>query len=274
MAQPISTISDPSIQLEESDVHIWWVSLAPRAETLVEWRALLSADEQARAERYYFERDRVRFIAGRAFLRIRLGAYLGVDPARIAFDYSPLGKPALKMTVEGRTLLFNFSNSADRAVAVFHWQQPLGIDLEWLHPMPDEDGFARQFFCAAEIALLGSRKGMAKRKTFFELWTCKEALLKAMGDGLNRPINEVEVLLEGGTARLVSIAGDPAPASAWQLTLFRPAPGFQAALATTVSDGPKAVRLEFFDAAGDLRLDKDTGHRNHHPRVSENMPFA
>ncbi len=274
MAQQMSVVPAPSMQLEEPDVHIWWVSLAPRAETLVEWRALLSADEQARAERYHFERDRLHFIAGRAFLRLRLGAYLGVEPARLVFDYSPLGKPALKMTVEGRTLLFNFSNSADRALAVFHWQQPLGVDLEWVHPMPDEDGFARQFFCAAEIALLGSRKGMAKRETFFELWTCKEALLKAMGDGLNRPINEVEVALEGGTARLVAIAGDPAPASAWQLTLFRPAPGFQAALATKVSDGPEAVRLKFYDAAGDLSLDNDTRRSNHPPRMGEDMPFA
>lgn len=212
-------------------MHVWWASLDPPRQTLPGWFSLLSADEKARAQRFHFERDYLRYIAGRACLRRLLSGYLGLPPVEIEFDYSPLGKPTLKWALDGRVLQFNLSNSGNRVLYVFSWQRRVGIDLELVHPMPDEDDFARQFFCATESALLHSLSGDAKRKAFFELWTCKEALLKAMGDGLTKPINEVEVTLQDGEARLVSIACDPRPAANWQLVLFRPAPGYQAALA-------------------------------------------
>lgn len=244
----LSSLSQRSLSLDSEAVHIWWGALNPPDDTLPKWYALLSEDEKARAGRYYFERDRLRYIAGRAYLRMLLGGYLGMDPARIEFFDSGLGKPALRTTLEGHSLQFNLSHSEDRVLVALRWQRAVGIDLERIHPMPDEDDFARQFFCEPEAALLRSLSGEAKRRTFFELWTCKEALLKAMGDGLTRPINEVEVALQEGAARLVSIAGDPVLAAAWQITLFRPAAGYQAALATPGYD----LQLTFFHAEGDF----------------------
>ena len=92
------------------------------------------------------------------------------------------------------------------------------------------------------------RSGEAKNKTFFELWTCKESLLKAMGTGLTAPINEVEVALNNGNPRLVSIATDPSPAVDWQFRLFQPAPGYQAALAVK----GLGRNLTFYHATGNL----------------------
>lgn len=160
-----------------------------------------------------------------------LGGYLGLPPAKIEFEYSSLGKPALKTTFDGRVLQFNLSNSANRVLYIFSWQRQVGIDLELEHSMSDEDDFARRFFCASEGTLISSLTGDVKHRTFFELWTCKEALLKAMGSGLSRPINEVEAVLGDGSARLVSIGGNLRLAAEWQLSLFRPAPAYQAALA-------------------------------------------
>ncbi len=212
-------------------MHIWWAGLDLAAQTIAGQIALLSEDEKARAERFRFEKHRRRYIAGRACLRKLLSGYLGLHPAQIEFDYSPLGKPGLKQTFDGQVLQFNLSNSEDRILIAFSWQRLVGIDLEFIHAMPNEDDFARQFFCESECTLLHSLSGEAKRKTFFELWTCKEALLKAMGTGLTTPIHEVEVALKNGSARLVSIAGDPDAAADWQLRLFQPEPGYQAALA-------------------------------------------
>lgn len=218
-------------RLGSDDVHIWWVALDPPRQSLPGRIALLSADEKARADRFHFERHRLRYIAGRACLRTLLGGYLNLPPARVVFDYSPLGKPSLHPLPDGRVLQFNLSNSEDRALIAFRWERLVGVDLEFIHPMPDEDDFARQFFCAPECALIHSLSGAEKTRTFFELWTSKESLLKAMGTGLTTPINEVEMALEHGGARLVSIAGDPRPSAHWQISLFQPAPGYQAALA-------------------------------------------
>lgn len=236
------------LTLDRTEVCVWWAALDPPSDRLPERLALLSDDEVARANCYVFERHRLRYIAGRAYLRSLLGAALGLEPAQIEFEYSPLGKPALKKTYDGPELHFNLSNSENRAVVALSWGRSVGVDLELIRPMPDEDDFARQFFCSSEVALLRSLSGWAKRKTFFELWTSKEALLKAMGDGLTRSINEVEVALQSGASRLVSIAGDPRPAAGWQLSLFQPAPGYQAALAVA----GQGIRPRFYQAEGDF----------------------
>jgi 4'-phosphopantetheinyl transferase len=236
------------LDLNSKDVHVWWASLDPPWKSLPELIMLLSDDEKARAKRFHFEHHRLRYVAGRACLRQLLGSYLGLHPAQVEFDYSQLGKPMLKNTFEGQVLQFNLSNSEDRVLIAFSWERLIGIDLEYIHPVPDKDNIARQFFCESECALLLSLSGEEKSKTFFELWTCKESLLKAMGTGLTTPINEVEVALNNGNARLVSIATDPCPAADWQFRLFQPAPGYQAALAVKGS----GWKPTFYHAAGKL----------------------
>ena len=224
-----------AFHLGPDDVHIWWGSLSPEVEPAslhpLPADRLLAEDEMARAARFYFERDRLRYITGRAGLRQLLGIYTGLDPKVINFEYTFLGKPGLKVE-DGQDLIqFNLSNSGDRVLYAFSLKRLVGIDLELVHPMADIDDFAAQFFCASECALLSALSGSVKLDTFFELWTCKEALLKAMGDGLTRPINEVEIELSEDGPRLISIGGDCSQADDWQIRLFQPAPGYQAALA-------------------------------------------
>jgi len=253
MVHQMLPVYHPGTNLGDGEVHIWWAAINPPETVLKELTHLLSDDERERAGRYVFERDRRRYIAGRAFLRSLLSAYLKEPPASIVFKYSHRGKPGLQSAGYENDLQFNFSNAADWALAAVCRNHLVGIDLEQVHPMPDEDDFARQFFCPSEIALLRSRMGAEKLKTFFELWTCKEALLKAMGDGLTRPINEVEVLLENGTARLVSISGDQEYAERWRLALFQPAPGFQAALAVQYLENSPSTALLYNNAGGDFK---------------------
>ena len=244
------SIQSVSFRLDPDEVHIWWVALDLPLRSLPEQITLLSTDENARAQRFRFERHRRRYIAGRACLRRLLGGYLGLDPAQIQFDYSPQGKPSLKKNIHGKVLQFNLSNSEDRALIAFRWQHLVGVDLEYVHPILDEDDLARQFFCASETALIHSLTGDEKNRKFFELWTCKESLLKAMGAGLSRPINEVEVALQDGSARLVSIAGDSLQAASWRFALFQPAFGYQAALAL---EGPPC-RIIFCPAVDEVKL--------------------
>lgn len=87
---------EPSWTLTDSDVHIWVASLEMAHQFLDEPFTLLAPDEKVRAERFYFERDRNRFIAGRGLLRMIIGGYLGMDPSQIEFAYREAGKPVLK----------------------------------------------------------------------------------------------------------------------------------------------------------------------------------
>jgi 4'-phosphopantetheinyl transferase len=224
--------SSPAIHLAGDEIHVWSASLAQPTDLAASFSSVLSLDEKARAERFYFERDRIHFVLGRGLLRKILGGYLGMEPAWIEFSYGPYGKPALKTGDSNHTLQFNLAHSKGLALLAFCWNRPLGIDLEHVRPMASEDDFAAQVFSASESALIASLTGEQKRQAFFKIWTCKEAFFKASGDGLTKPIDQAEIALDAGeAARLVSIAGDPQQASGWRLQTFQPVADYQAALA-------------------------------------------
>jgi 4'-phosphopantetheinyl transferase len=218
-----------ALHLADGEAQVWCASLERPAQVVARFSALLSADEKARADRFYFERDRTHFIIGRGLLRTMLGSYLGMEPARVEFDYGLYGKPALKLP--GQTLQFNLAHSKDLAVYAFCRGFQVGIDLEHMREMPNQDAFAEQIFSSSESALIRSLAGEQKQNAFFTVWTCKEAVLKTSGDGLTKPLDQTEIVLAGESARLASIDGDREKAACWRLETFQPAPGYQAALA-------------------------------------------
>jgi len=237
MVQEIGLTRGGSPALSSAEVHVWCASLERPPDGLAGLFSLLSPDERARAQRFYFERDRNRYVVGRGILRTLLGSYLAERPARIEFSYGPHGKPALALAGREKLLEFNLSHSGNLAVYAFSWGRRLGIDLEFVRPMPDEDSFADRFFSMDECALVRSLSGERKLSAFFTIWTCKEAILKADGDGLTKPLNQTEVRLsDGGEVRLMAVDGDPNQAALWRLQTFIPVPGFKAALAAEAGD--------------------------------------
>ncbi len=231
-----NAFSPASFVLTGEKVHLWQVLLSQSDSLRSELFALLNQDERDRAARFYFERDRERYIIGRGFLRLLIGQYLQIDPGQIGFTYSEFGKPALD-AVHRSQLDFNLAHSADRAVYVFTSGCRVGIDLEFVRQMPDEDHFAAMYFSQREGLLLQGLSAQEKTAAFFKLWTAKESYLKAVGAGLAGELNQVEVeLLPQGGGRFLSLGGDPAAAQRWRLELFTPWENFQAALALDVSD--------------------------------------
>ena len=143
----------------------------------------LSDDEQARAARYHFAADRIRFCATRALLRRALGIYLGCDPQRIAFAYGDHGKPRLADDRFGR-LHFNVSHSGAYALLAFSAEAEVGVDVEQVRSGLDVDALAQRAFHEDDAAALCGLCGLPKIMRFYELWTANEARLKAHGAGL------------------------------------------------------------------------------------------
>ena len=225
--------SAPSSQrITDSDLHIWRACLSGSVPELSYFDSILSPDEKARAERFYFERDRNRYIFGRGILRTLLGGYLQVQASKITFVYGPHGKPAIESVRSNKSLQFNLAHSNDWAVYAFGWDHPLGIDLEHIRPMPDVDELAERFFSASERVLIHSLSGDQKWETFFSIWTCKEAFLKATGSGLTLPLDQFEVSPRAdGGMKLTSISGNSKPADRWRLETFKPIADYQSAIA-------------------------------------------
>lgn len=226
----------PSQATLGDQVHLWQFDLDDRASTNPDDAGLLSADEAERAARFRFERDRQRFVAGRAALRRILGRYLDSDPADLQFTYGPAGKPALAEQPDGIALSFNLSHSAERALLAVAAGRALGIDIERIRRSSDLPAVAERFFARGEIAALGRIDPSLYIEGFFVCWTRKEALLKAFGAGLSLPLDGFCVAVDpGAPAALLSTAFRPDEAERWSLLDVSPtpegSPDYRAALA-------------------------------------------
>ncbi|HEX4644034.1 MAG TPA: 4'-phosphopantetheinyl transferase superfamily protein [Verrucomicrobiae bacterium] len=217
--------------LADNEVHVWAAPLDLPPAQLAAIAPMLSPYEQARAARFHFERDRGRFIAGRGFLRALLSRYLQTGPSQLKFAYGPRGKPALAAPAD-QELHFNLAHSDGLALCAVTRACPVGVDVERIRPLRDAEGITDRFFSARESAALKAIPAEQKPIAFFNLWTRKEAWLKATGDGLSESLDKSEVsLLPDEPARFFSILGDSRAAAAWTLEDLSPATGFKAALA-------------------------------------------
>lgn len=195
-------------------------------------KAILSPNEQERADRFRFDRHRNRFIAARAQLRQVLGAYLQTNPAALTFSAGPNDKPLLGGSFKESGLHFNLTHSEDVALVAVTRIGEVGIDVERIRPIKDVTELVARFFSIRESELFQKLPAEVKPTAFFNLWTRKEAMLKATGEGITRSLKQVEVsFLPEDSTRVLLIAGDSEKASHWTLTHLNPRPGFVGALA-------------------------------------------
>ena len=178
-------------------------------------RAWLSDAERQRAERFRFERDRRRFIVARARLRELLAARLDATPQAVEFAYGNNGKPSLAQRYADRGWRFNVAHCDDVALYAFARDGDVGIDIEAIRPVCEADAIAARFFSCREYAAYAALAPRDRPLGFLECWTRKEAVVKALGDGLCMPLDEFDVSRAPG----------------WSLRSFSPLPGFIAALA-------------------------------------------
>lgn len=213
-------------------VHLWRAQLDLSACQIESLATLLSNDEIARANRFRFEIHRQRFIVARGILRLLLGHYLEIAPNNIKFQYSDRGKPFLAGSKQDSSLQFNISHSQAYALYGFTYNHPIGVDLEYTRNTPDAVKIARRFFSQEESKLIEEASDEERAIKFCQLWTAKEAYLKAVGTGLSGSLSSVKISLERDREpKLLAIEQDPSSAANWSLYPCFPTPDFLAAVA-------------------------------------------
>ncbi|BAZ68876.1 4'-phosphopantetheinyl transferase HetI [Fischerella sp. NIES-4106] len=183
-----------NLTLLPDDVHVWRISLERPKSEMQALQTTLSSDEIARAQRFYFEQHRQRFIAGRGILRTILGRYLDVEPQAVQFTYEPRGKPLLADSFADSGLSFNLSHSEDLALCGVSRNRKIGIDVEHMRSVSDVEALAERFFAPREYEVVRSLPLNQQQQVFFRYWTCKEAYLKAIGVGIVQ-LEKVEISL-------------------------------------------------------------------------------
>lgn len=170
-----------ALELPPGAVHLWQARLDLSADELSRLAETLSPDEQVRAARYRFEVHRRRFVAARGRLRRLVGQYLDCKAEAVRFQYSPCGKPAV---VSETDLRFNLSHSEEVALYAFARGCEVGIDVERIRETAGWERIAERYFAPGERAQLEAVPPELRTAAFFQLWTRKEAYLKARGEGL------------------------------------------------------------------------------------------
>jgi 4'-phosphopantetheinyl transferase len=214
-------IDAPRTAVPNGDTHVYVAALGHARP----FAHFLTDDERARAERFRLGRVRDQFIAARGNLRALLGRYLGVEPRAVPVLYAEGGKPHLP---DGYPLHFNVSHTDGLAVfAVGHSR--VGVDVERVRAIPDADGLVTRFFTRRECAEFHALPPAERPGAFLRAWTRKEAVLKAIGRGV-QSLDVCDVsFADGGPPILRELEGDSRASTKWELFTWEPAAGYMAA---------------------------------------------
>jgi 4'-phosphopantetheinyl transferase len=179
--------------LNNHQVHLWRANLTLSNPEIEKLTTLLSTDEIVRASKFRFAQHKSRFIAARGILRQLLGKYLQVSPSNVTLTYSDRGKPQLP---HNSPLQFNLSHSQEYGLFGFTLNYLIGVDLEYQRVMPDALNIAQRFFSVREFKMLEEMPQEQQARLFFQLWTAKEAYLKAIGTGLSGSLASIEICVD------------------------------------------------------------------------------
>jgi 4'-phosphopantetheinyl transferase len=210
------------LMLSERDIHIWSTHLNRDREQIDAFRDFLTEPERQRAAKFINPTHGDRWIVARGYLRQILSQYLDLTPAQIVFTYSQHGKPALN----GSPIQFNLSHSRDRAVYGISATASIGIDIEYIHPLPAAD-LVDRFFSPAEQSIFHSLPVDTQQAAFFHAWVQKEAYLKACGTGLSTSLNQIEVSIDPSIP--AAIVSAPV-AGVWQIQKLEISPEYASAI--------------------------------------------
>jgi 4'-phosphopantetheinyl transferase len=209
---------------------VWWMEVDdPPVTVVADWLSCLDAVEQARAERFYFDKDRSTFIAAHWLIRNALASVGGLPPTDWRFIAERHGKPAIDPVLGRPDLHFNLSHSRGLVACAVTTGAMIGIDVETLSRKHVGLDIADRFFTPSEVAILHGAALDQQLEAFFRFWTLKEALIKATGEGLHRPLDSFSFSLDPTLVRFHPTDSDEA--AKWTFVEHRPTPGHMLALA-------------------------------------------
>lgn|GEM_PF-786608 len=173
--QPLST---------NNSIHLFKIKVDTHYKK-VDFKAVLSKKELEKAYRFLRQNDRESYIISKYFLRILLSKFIHLSATEIEYSYTGNHKPALP------EIQFNMSHS-ENYVLIAISEHPIGIDIEYVNRNFNFSEMMPMCFNQQESSFILNDDPITK---FYLLWTRKEALLKATGEGLTDHLNQVPSLL-------------------------------------------------------------------------------
>jgi 4'-phosphopantetheinyl transferase len=184
---------------------------------LAAMESVLSEEERARRDRFVFAEDRRAFTAAHALLRTALSRYGSLPPRAWRFGTTFHGKPFLPPAQTGAPpLKFNMSHTRRVVACAIALGTAVGIDVEGPERLADGVSIAERHFTGPELQLLTECAPEDVNARFVEIWTLKEAYLKATGLGLSLALDSFGFAFADAFG--LTFTG-PADAARWQFWL-------------------------------------------------------
>jgi 4'-phosphopantetheinyl transferase len=147
-------------------------------------------------------------------LRKLLGTYLGLPEQAVSLIDGEHGRPDLAPPWN-QFLQFNWSHTVDKAIIAVARGITPGVDIERIRPRPRAMPLAERFFHPEEIAALRALGKSERELAFLQLWTGKEAILKALGRGVAFGLHRLHLDVTTSPSGLLWLDGEDA--TQWQL---------------------------------------------------------
>ncbi len=170
-------------------------------------------------------------IARRFYLRLLLGAYLGLPGKSVKINRRDRGKPVLDASVHPEELHFSMAKSEGRLLIGLSGSSHIGVDLEPRNRRArNAMGVAQRYFSPEEASALSALGPDRLDPAFLRVWACKEAVVKASGMGIANQFARftVDPVVSNPAAVLDFDGQGPGD---WSLALVEPADGFLGAVA-------------------------------------------
>jgi 4'-phosphopantetheinyl transferase len=216
--------------LPDGEVHVWyaWTSACDTPALRAYYASLLNREETERLARFALDRLKLEYLVTRALCRTVLSRYAPVAPAAWRFRAGARGKPE----IDGASpLRFNLSNAATLVACAVTRGADVGIDVERIDRETDTAALAQHYFARAELDALAAVPAEHRRRRFFELWTLKEAYLKATGKGLAGTLDSIAFALSEHAIEIAFAPGIDDHAGDWQFAQHAPSASHLMALA-------------------------------------------
>ncbi|HOZ82629.1 MAG TPA: 4'-phosphopantetheinyl transferase superfamily protein [Bacteroidia bacterium] len=144
-----------------------------------ELKKLLSNDETERLLKFKFEKDRQTYCIAHGLKRVLLAALLNTKE-QVEISTHSNGKPFINHKKHNMPLHFSLSHSEKMIALAFQKNSPLGVDIEKIQPADKYGNVIQHYFTSDEQKLISR----SDNDIFFKIWTQKEAIGKATGQGI------------------------------------------------------------------------------------------
>jgi 4'-phosphopantetheinyl transferase len=235
-----------TIRPDEVHLLVTRPEICERAGQLSAYLDLLDEGERSRLDRLVRDTSKKEFLVTRALCRVALSQYVSKHPRAWRFEQNEYGRPFLAPS-QAPSLGFNLSNTDGLVACAVSRHHVLGVDVECRARQGDIAGMARHFFCAAEQSYVLQAEGSIRTERFVELWTLKEAFIKALGIGLSLPLDSFAFQTTGRSPTVSFLDRALGHPTSWRFHSWTIEPCHRAALAVRLAERHADIDLHVIE---------------------------